>query len=325
MPHTAIGRRPLLAFAAAAAASMLGLVGCQRPEELVRVASNSWVGYAPLYLARELGHFKEPLLRLSEMPSNSASLMALASGQVEAAALTLDELLVAREDGLDLQAIMVFDESAGADVVMTRPDITHLEQLRGQRIAVESTATGALMLSRTLMAAGLEPSDVIKVEMVGSRQMEAYERRQVDAVVCFEPHATQLAKLGARRLIDSRQFPGVIVDVLVAKRQALQQWPHQFSQLVAGCFLALALLQTKPQQAHQLLAPTLGVSEEELKQALQGVRMETLQDNHALIGGPQPGLVAMAQKVSELMLGTRLLKAPAPLEHLVNARFLPPV
>lgn len=321
MPPIDTGRRSFLALAASA--PLVGVLGCQRPPDLVRVASNSWVGYAPLFLARELGHLQEPLLRLVQMPSNSASLMALASGQVEAAALTLDELLVAREDGLDLQVIMVFDESAGADVVMVRPGITRLEQLRGQRIAVESTATGALMLSHTLQAAGLTPNDVVKVDMAGRRQTDAYARQQVDAVVSFEPHATQLAKLGAQRLIDSSQFPGLILDVLVAQRAAVQAWPQHFSQLVAGCFKALAVLQTQPAKAHQQLAPTLGISQPELTQALKGVRMQTLADNHALIGGPTPGLLAIAHKVSALMLSSQLLRAPAPTDHLVDAQFLP--
>ena len=321
MPPIDTGRRSFLALAASA--PLVGVLGCQRPPDLVRVASNSWVGYAPLFLARELGHLQEPLLRLVQMPSNSASLMALASGQVEAAALTLDELLVAREDGLDLQVIMVFDESAGADVVMVRPGITRLEQLRGQRIAVENTATGALMLSHTLQAAGLTPNDVVKVDMAGRRQTDAYARQQVDAVVCFEPHATQLDKLGAQRLIDSSRFGGLILDVLVAQRAAVQAWPQHFSQLVAGCFKALAVLQTQPAKAHQQLAPTLGISQPELTQALKGVRMQTLADNHALLGGPTPGLLAIAHKVSALMLSSQLLRAPAPTDHLVDAQFLP--
>lgn len=323
MPPIDTGRRSFLALAASA--PLVGVLGCQRPPDLVRVASNSWVGYAPLFLARELGHLQEPLLRLVQMPSNSASLMALASGQVEAAALTLDELLVAREDGLDLQVIMVFDESAGADVVMVRPGITRLEQLRGQRIAVENTATGALMLSHTLQAAGLAPDDVVKVELAGPRQTDAYTRQQVDAVVCFEPHATQLAKLGAQRLIDSSQFPGLILDVLVAQKVAVQAWPQHFTQLVAGCFKALAVLQHTPQLAHQLLALTLGITQHELQQALKGVRMETLADNHTLLGGPTPGLLTTAQKVSAMMLSSQLLKAPAPTDRLVNAQFLPPL
>ena len=143
--------------------------------------------------------------------------------------------------------------------------------------------------------------------------------------MCFEPHATQLAKLGAQRLIDSSQFPGLILDVLVAQKVAVQTWPQHFTQLVAGCFKALAVLQHTPQLAYQLLAPTLGITQHELQQALKGVRMETLADNHTLLGGPTPGLLTTAQKVSAMMLSSQLLEAPAPTDRLVNAQFLPPL
>ena len=56
--------------------------------------------------------------------------------------------------------------------------------------------------------------------------VESYENGQVDVVVCFEPYATQLAKLGAARLIDSSRSPGVIVDVLADKRSALVGLSH---------------------------------------------------------------------------------------------------
>jgi NitT/TauT family transport system substrate-binding protein len=287
------------------------------------VATNAWVGYAPLLLARELGHFDAANLRLLEFTSNSGSLMALASGQTEAAALTLDELLVAREGGLDLQVLMVFDESAGADVVMARPDISDLALLRGRRIAVEDTATGALMLSRTLDAAGLRPEDVRKVPLAGPMLVESYEHGQVDVVVCFEPYATQLAKLGATRLIDSSRFPGVIVDVLAAKRSALATSPKQFSVLVAGYFQALMLLHSAPAQAMGRMAPALGLSTLELTQALKGVRMASLTDNRTMLSADPPGLLAMANAVSALMLGTGLLKSNPHLVDLIDARFLP--
>ena len=321
MPARNPDRRLLLA--SAAGWSLGALSACQRPEPLVRVAGITWVGYAPLFLARELGYLNHTRVRLLELSSNSASLMALASGQVEAAALTLDEVLVAREGQVDLQVIMVFDESAGADVVMARPEITRLAQLRGRRIAVESTANGALMLSRTLEAAGLRPGDVVQVPIAGPAQVGSYAQKEVDAVISFEPFASQLTKLGAVRLLDSRRFPGAIVDVLAARSSALANSPVQFGHLLAGYFQALAMLQKSPAQAADLMAPALGISATELLAALQGVHMMTLADNRRLLGGTSPGLGLMAQSVSALMLRSGLLGASPSLDTLTDARFLP--
>lgn len=317
------GRRSWLG--AATGLSLAGLVGCEPPQLLVRVAGISWVGYAPLFLARESGYFDAANLRLLELPSNSASLMALAAGQVEAAALTLDEFLVALEGQLDLRVVLVFDESAGADVVLARPGIKQLSDLRGRRIAVENSATGALMLARALESAGLRPNEIVKLPMAGPMQVSAYAQGQADAVVCFEPYATQLSRLGAVRLIDSSSFPGLIMDVLAARSSALATAPAQFRQLLKGYFRALTTLQNSPQQTAAQMAAPMGLEAQELIQALKGVRMTPLQINHQLLGGDAAGFRAMAQSVASVMQRTGLLKQTPVLERLADGRFLPPV
>jgi NitT/TauT family transport system substrate-binding protein len=321
MPVMHPDRRQLLA--SAVCLPLAGLGACQRPEPLVRVATGPWVGYAGLLLARELGYFQNTRLRLVEMTSNSNILMALASDQVEAATLTLDEWLLAREGQLDLRVIMVFDESAGADMVMARPDITRLEQLRGQRVAVEESGTGALVLSRTLDLAGLRPDDIIKRPLAGSAQLDAYAKGEVDAVVCFEPHATQLLQMGAHRLIDSRRFPGVIVDLLAVRASALAASPEAFRQLLAGYFRALGVLQNSAAQSAALMAPALGISALEFTAALKGVHMMGLADNHRLTETVPPGLRPMAQSVAMLMQRSGLLKSLPVLDGVIDGRFLP--
>jgi NitT/TauT family transport system substrate-binding protein len=242
---------------------------------------------------------------------------------VEAAALSLDEFLVAREGQPDLRVILVFDESAGADVVMVRPDITQPELLRDHRIGVENTASGALMLSRTLDIAGLRPEDVIKVPIVGSTQVSSYANGHLDAVVSFEPYVTQLARLGAVRLLDSRRFPGAMVDVLVARSSALDNSPGQFRQMLAGYFQALAMMQTEPTQAAALMTPTLGINAQELTLALSRVHMVNLPENRALLGGASADLRPMAQSVATLMLRSGLLTASPDLNEFTDMRFLP--
>lgn len=305
--------------------SLTLLAGCSKPESLVRVAGIAWVGYEPLFLARELGYYDEAQLRLVELPSSTANLMALASGEVEAATLTLDELLIAREGKLDLQVILVFDDSAGADVVMVRPNIQTLAQLRGQRIGVEETAVGALMLAHLLAAAQLQPTDVIKVPATSDRHVAAFEAGEIDAVVCFEPYATQLAKRGARRLLDSSRFPGLIVDLLVARRDALATAPKQFRALTAGYFRALNHLAQSPTQAAALMAPRMAISSDEVLQALKGVRLMDLAANHALLGGSTPQLPALAGNVGQLMTQSGLLRAAPTLDRLMTPDYLPPM
>jgi len=46
----------------------------------------------------------------------------------------------------------------------------------------------------------------------------AFKKRQVDAIVTFEPVKSELLSSGANILFDSHQIPGRIVDVLVVRK-----------------------------------------------------------------------------------------------------------
>lgn len=189
--------------AAAALAVAPALMACSPPMPPMRMGSIVFPGYELIFLAREMGWLDERQVRLVELLSNTDALRALAAGQLEAAQLTLDEVLSARADGIDLKVVLILDVSDGADVVLARPPLT-LRQLEGRRIAVEDSAGGAIMLSAVLAAAGLRVEQVNKVSYTLDRSVDFYKQKRADFVITVPPWAGQIEQLGARRVFDSR-------------------------------------------------------------------------------------------------------------------------
>ena len=108
----------------------LALTACAPPPaSLLRVGTNVWIGTQPLYIAAERGHFDGAAIRLVEYSSASQVLSAFRNNSIEAAALTLDEALVLSEDIDDVRIVLVEDMSAGADVVLSHPEITTLAEI----------------------------------------------------------------------------------------------------------------------------------------------------------------------------------------------------
>ena len=102
------------------------LSACAKPERKLVVTAGAWPGYEPLFLARQLGWLDSAQIRLGEVPSNASSMYALSTGVADAAALTLDEVLLLRSQGIPLAVVLVFNNSAGADMLVVRPDILSL-------------------------------------------------------------------------------------------------------------------------------------------------------------------------------------------------------
>lgn len=314
------GRRRFLAAGALAPLALAG--GCGEPPPLIRVGGGLEIGSEPLFLARELGFYDEATLRLVEMPSSSASLMSLATGDLEAATLALGECLYAREGGVDVRVILVLDYSAGGDVVMSRPEIRHPRDLKGRRVGVEETAAGVLVLAKLLQTAGLAVGEVDTVR-IGADSLRAYQAGEVDALVSREPVATRLEAAGARRLFDSTAFPGLIVDVLAARADALEHAPENFRHLLGGYFQALDHLQRAPDEAIRRMAPRMGVSPGDLRLVRRGIRHVDLEANRAWLAGQSPGLAAAAGDTARIMAEAGLLARMPALAGLADSRFLP--
>jgi NitT/TauT family transport system substrate-binding protein len=329
-PTATARRRWLRAGAAIGLAALAG--GCTDPPPPLRIGAHPWLGYELMYLAQAHGLVQADQLRLVELPTASASLRALAAGTLEGAGLTLDEVLAARARGLMLHVVAVFDVSNGADVLLASPDITSLAALRGRRVGVEQSATGALMLDAALGAAGLTPADVRLVPLAFDAHAAALRSSRVDAVVTFDPARSQLLADGAQLLFSSAQVPGLIVDVLAVRPEAIHSHAPHLHALVAGVLQAGRLWQQDSADSAARMAPRLQLPPAAVVQAFGRVQLPDLAANHRWLAGEAPALLATAEHLVAVMRRAALLPptaqplaAPGADAVLVDARFLPPL
>ena len=149
----------------------------------LRVATNLWPGYEPLYLAQYLGAFDKEV-EVIQLSSATEVMRALAQGNLDVAALTLDEVISLMASGSDLELILVLDYSRGGDAIVTLQQ--DVESLNGLRVGLEKTALGAIVLTEALTQQGI-PADRVKPVNVSPDEHEnALRNGLVDAVVTFE-------------------------------------------------------------------------------------------------------------------------------------------
>lgn len=311
-------RRQLLHHALTAPAWTLAACSTAAP---LRLGIQPWIGHEPLFLAREL-NWLPASVQFEVGNQASDSLDGLHQGRLDAAALTLDEMLKARSDGLPLLAVLILDTSAGADMVLALPELTRLQDLRGRRLAVERSAVGRLMLLKALEAAGLALHEVQVVTMRLDEQTAAWQRRQIDAAISYEPTASRLMREGAHRLFDSRALPETIFDVLAVRRDRLHACRGAIEAAVAGHLRGLFHLRVnRPDAAHRI-ATRNGITLAEVGQALAGVALPDLARNKVLMA-PAPSMLGALHGLNELMVAQGLLPRPDPLHDVFDASFLP--
>lgn len=296
----------------------LALPGCTRETESpLRIGTNVWIGSEPLYLARDLGHLPAKSVQLLEYPSASEVLRAFRNQAIDGMVISLDELFGLTAEGMRPRAILVVDVSHGADAIVGRSGLASMADLRGKRVAVESGALGAFVLSRALALNGMQASDVTVVQMESNEQPGAFEKGQVDAAVTFDPYRTQMLKHGATTLFDSTRIPGEIVDLIAVRQSVLDKHPKATQTLLTGWFKAIDYLQRDPADAARRMGIRQQTTGEQYLAALRGLHIPSREENLKMIGGGSPELVPTGRRLMDLMLESRLLPAPLKIEEVL--------
>lgn len=303
--------------------ALVTMTGCEKPQVPLRVGTNIWIGYEPLYLAETKGYYEGSSIRLVAMQNATEVLQAMRAGMLEAAALTLDEALTLRQDGKGIKVVLVMDTSNGADVLMVRPEIKTLRHLKGKRVGVENTAVGAIMLNGALDAAGLSLTDIQLVPLTIDKHEYAYANGDVDALITFEPVLTKLKMTGAHILFDSSRIPDRVVDVLVVTTEAAMQHGQEIRRLVAGHFQSLDYLRRAPLEAAGTMVARQGISAQEIIESYKGLHIPDLAINRRYLTPGQSSLEKNAQQLANLMLENGLLEHSVSVQNLFDARFLP--
>ena len=108
----------------------------------INIGISGWTGFAPLTLAKEAGIFKKHGLDVSikKIPQKDRHL-AIASGDVQCAATTVETWVVWNANGVATTQIFQLDKSFGADGMVVKPGITSIKDLKGKTVAADAPGT----------------------------------------------------------------------------------------------------------------------------------------------------------------------------------------
>jgi NitT/TauT family transport system substrate-binding protein len=275
-----------------------------------------WVGTEPLFLARDEGLFPAPV-HLTEYMNSTHKLRAFHNGVIDAAAVTLEEV-VSLNLGGQVQVVLVLDASNGADCLVARPEVKTLADLKGRRVSGEDVLLPTYVLHRALEQVKLSVADVQRVHQGPEESVEALRRGEVDAVVGYEPYCQRMVAAGGHVLFDSTHIPGEIVDVLVMRRSYLEANPAQVDALVRGWFAALERLRERPNESARKMGPRLGIPEADFLQSLKGVHYPELQEQRTLLAGEAPRLRETIERLRDVMAQSAGMPASPLPERLID-------
>jgi NitT/TauT family transport system substrate-binding protein len=265
------------------------IAGCRSKQAVtpLRIGLVTWIGYGPFYIAQDNGYFRQNGIdvQLERIEGDAERRAALASGDLDATALTLDAMIVMRTQGIPLKTVMAIDASQGGDGIIAKQDIKTIEDLRGKQIAFPTGLPSHFFLYSVLKEHGIKMSEIKPIVMDADKAGAAFIAGQVDAAVTWEPWVSKARQSSnGHVLIDSRDEPGLIEDVLFFREDVISQRPDDIKALIRSWFEAVDFLKANPDSSAAIIGRAFGLTKDNVVELMPKVRYEGKAQNKDAFG-----------------------------------------
>jgi NitT/TauT family transport system substrate-binding protein len=314
--------RGLLALGAATA--FLASAATAKAEDTIRILCPTWSGYAPVFVASDLGYFKAMGLTVDlKFDDERADVMAaMARGDIEMDMRTVGEYQGRPRDPSTPGIIIgTIDESLGGDGVVADGSIKSVQDLKGKIVASELNIPGRLLLQLELHKYGMTLKDVQLKEIATADTVSVFADSSVSAVVSYQPYLSQALKVDSFRkpteIVSSATYPGYIVDVIIVRADDLKKNPQKYRNFLIGIYKAIDYYNTNPDGFIKLAAPHYQLSAADFKASIDGSLVYTgLSDTQKEMGTPaDPGTL---YGVFDTLMGLNLENGAA--DHKLSAK-----
>jgi NitT/TauT family transport system substrate-binding protein len=121
----------------------------------LKIGYSDWPGWVAWQVAIDKNWFKPAGLDVSfEWFDYSASMDAFAAGKLDAVTVTNGDALVMGGNGAKSVMVMLTDYSNGNDIIVGKPNVKTLKELKGKKVGIEVGLVEHLLLLNGLKKAG---------------------------------------------------------------------------------------------------------------------------------------------------------------------------
>ena len=219
-------------------ASLLGwlaLAGTAAAAEPLKIGYSDWPGYTLLEVAKQKGWFKEAGVDVDLVWFDYlASIDAYSAGKIDADCIVATDALGAGATGAKGKFIALLDYSEGSDMIIGKPGIESIKDLKGQKVGIEVGLVEHLLLLQALKDNAMTQADVTLVPTPTNNTPQTLASGQVAAVGAWYPVSGQALKQvpGAKKLFTSAQAKGLIYDVLEVSPSSFSQHKDDWTKVV---------------------------------------------------------------------------------------------
>ncbi len=254
--------------------------------EFIRLGTTLATNAFLAHIAEHNQYFSKNNLVVSYVSYQAGLLAAegLLAGEVDLAQMS--DFVVASKvaQNSDLRIVASISRSTEIRIVCPKSSgIRHLADLKGKKIGVMFGTSAMFYLNMILVSERILPSDLTLVDLNPQEQLRALTQRTVDAVIVWEPHATNAMKmLGEAAFSLPGQADLNMYWVLVGTGETLKKKSPAVERFLLAIIEAERFVARNTQESLEIVSKQLGMNVEDLVTTLKSHVIEVSLDRPLL-------------------------------------------
>ncbi len=253
--------------------------------DTLKVAYSDWPGYTILEVAKQKGWFKDAGIDVEmDWFDYLPSIDAFTANKVDGVCIVGTDALVtgAGPKGTKSKFIALLDFSEGSDMIVGKPGINSIKDLKGQKIGIEVTLVEHLLLLEALKRNGMTQSDVELINTSTNDTPQTLASGKVAAIGAWYPISGQALKqvAGSKPLFTSADAKGLIYDVLAVNPTSYAKHKDDWTKFVQVYYKCVDYLMDPKthDDAVKIMAAKVGADPADYGKNVPGTHFLTLKE-----------------------------------------------
>ncbi len=232
----------------------------QENKKELHISTNSWIGYAPLFYAKEKGYLDKLNIDLITNVSLGEAADIYNIGKAEMVTTTQHEYYSLKNSGHSIIPIILFDRSDGGDMVLSNKSIDTLLHAKKIYAYLEIDSINAEVLKDFLKHYNISEKKMVFINKDQS-QIETLQPQNDKnmLVVTYVPYNIKLKKSGFKELASTKKMSTImVIDALCTNESTLKNHKERLRQLKAVIDRSIQELQADKRASYNLVKNYLG-------------------------------------------------------------------
>ncbi len=256
---------------------VLFLTSCtsNQPSRL-KISATTWIGYSPLFYAKEKGWLKPLNIKLLNVSSLSENMYLYEAGNADAYVGTQYEYSLIVKKDPSLMPIMLFDRSFGGDMVLSNVTIDTLQNSSSSIDAyLELDSINSTLLNDFVDTYAIDKSRLnhINMDQAQISSLKKKEMKRDALIVTYIPYDIQLKKNGFTEVASTKKsLDLLVIDALFTTEKTFSEHKEQFVALKKLVDDSVVALRENPEEFYETIKPyLLEVSYKDFKDSLNDI------------------------------------------------------